>query len=199
MGLFTKKKVMHEAVAYYSINGVIYQFAMRKLVSRDEAKYTRNLFFNKYGVCVRKYDIEYNEFAEWDSIYYKTLDEIDMTNAHEVRERDLDKAIEDMKAEFKKKFDDFDLNETLYTYNEKYYDNAFPTVVKVRKKLINNRADNITRQLLLEVEMLDGKMGSTKREFITFHDFLTDYDEGCPVKVLDSNGDYENSIDDYFW
>lgn len=200
MGLFTRKRNRVEMKAYYIIDSNLYMFRKVEYLTEKESDLTRDEFFNKYGFYVRKYDLEYNEFAMWTDAYCDSQADIpyDMTNAVEVNEEDLDDAIETIKKAFQKKFNDFELNDTLHTYN-KYSDNLFPPVVKARKKLINYKGEHITRQLLLEIEVLNGQEGYTKREFITFYDFLNDYSEGCPVKVLDSNGDYENSIDDFFW
>lgn len=202
MGLFTRKKNRVEVEAYYIIDGDLYMFRKVEFLTEKESKsnLTRDEFFNKYGFYIRKYDLECDSFDVWYITRCDSMKEnpFDMTKAVEVNEEDLDDAIERTKKAFEKKFNDFELNETLYTYN-KYSDSTFPPVAKVRKKLINKQAENIVQQLLLEIEVLNGQEGHTKREFITFYDFLNYYDEGCPIKVIDSNGDYENSIDDFFW
>lgn len=202
MGLFTRKKNRVEMEAYYIIDDNLYMFRKVEFLTEKESNLTRDEFFNKYGFYIRKYDLEYDSFDVWYITHCHSMEEnpFDMTNAVEVNEEDLEDAIETIKKACEKKFNDFELNETLYTYN-KYpdIDSTFPPVAKVRKKLINKQAENIVQQLLLEIEVLDGQEGHTKREFITFYDFINDYDEGCPIKVIDSNGDYENSIDDFFW
>ena len=202
MGLFSKKQEWHSVVEYYKIDDKLYRFHRGKYIGKGDNELTPTEFFNAYGLDVCEFDIAEGDFARWDATYHYSLNDddfpYDMSKAELVDKDDLEDAISQLESDFQKKFNDFELNETLYTYN-KYFDSTFPPVVKVRKKLINNKGEHITRQLLLEVEILDGKNGLTKREFITFYDFLNDYSEGCPVKVLDSNGEYEDSIDDFFW
>ena len=202
MGLFTKKQEWRSVVEYYKIDDKLYRFHRGKYIGKGDNELTPTEFFNAYGLDVCEFDIAEGDFARWDATYHYSLNDddfpYDMSKAVEVRKEDVEDAISQLESDFQKKFNDFELNETLYTYN-KYSDSTFPPVVKVRKKLINNKGEDITRQLLLEIEVLDGQEGHTKREFITFYDFLNDYDEGCPIKVIDSNGDYENSIDDFFW
>ena len=202
MGLFTKKQEWRSVVEYYKIDDKLYRFHRGKYIGKGDNELTPTEFFNAYGLDVCEFDIAEGDFARWDATYHYSLNDddfpYDMSKAVEVRKEDVEDAISQLESDFQKKFNDFELNETLYTYN-KYSDSTFPPVVKVRKKLINNKGEDITRQLLLEIEVLDGQEGHTKREFSTFYDFLNDYDEGCPIKVIDSNGDYENSIDDFFW
>lgn len=200
MGLFKRKKNQVEMKAYYIIDSNLYMFRKVVYLTDKESNITRDEFFDLYGFRIRKYNIDYGDFDMWyeKNCYSLSDNPYDMTKAVEVKEEDLDVVIETIKKVFEKKFNVFELNETLYTYN-KYYESTFPPVVKVRKKLINKQAENITQQLLLEIEVLDGQEGHTKRKFITFYDFLNDYDESCPIEVIDSNGDYENSIDDFFW
>ena len=200
MGLFKRKKNRVEMKAYYIIDSNLYMFRKVVYLTEKESNISRDEFFDLYGFRIRKSNIDYGDFDMWYEKNCHSLSDnpYDMTKAVEVNEEDLEDAIETIKKAFEKKFYDFELNETLYTYNN-HSDSTFPPVVKVRKKLINNQAENIAQQLLLEIEVLDGQEGHTKRVFITFYDFLNDYDEGCPIKVIDSNGDYENSIDDFFW
>lgn len=194
MGLFTKKKVWHKVVAYYNIDGVIYQFAIDELVSKEETKYNRNLFFKKYGVKVSAFDLEYNEFAEWDSIYYDSLDDVDMSNAHEIRERDLENAIDNMKYDFKKKFNDFKVDDTIYT--NKYIGlGCFSSVAKVRQKLVDTKCESLVNSMILEIEILDGSSAETKYEFITFYNFMNCYRPGCSIEVVD---DDEFNVNMYF-
>ena len=202
MGLFTKKQEWRSVVEYYKIDDKLYRFHRGKYIGKGDNELTPTEFFNAYGLDVCEFDIKDGEFANWNGTYYFSLNDddfpYDMSKAELVDKDDLEDAISQLESDFQKKFNDFELNNTLYTYN-KYYDNVFPPIVKVRKKLINNKGEDITRQLLLEIEILDGREGVTKREFITFYDFLNDYGEGCQIKVIDSNGEYEDSIDDFFW
>ena len=122
----------------------------------------------------------------------------DMTKAVEVKEEHLDTVIEIIDKAFEKKFNDFELNETLYTYNKDNF-NTFPPVAKVIKKLVNKQEENIANQFILELEILNGQEGATKRVFVKFLDFLNDYDEGCPIKVIDSIDMYEKTFEDYFF
>ena len=201
MGFFSTKQEYRCVEVFYKIDDKLYRFHRGKYIGKGDKELSPTEFFNAYGLDVCEFDIAEGDFAYWDATYHYSLNDdfhYDMSKAVEIRKEDLEDAISQLESDFQKKFNDFELNETLYTYN-KYSDNVFPPVVKVRKKLINNKGEDITRQILLEIEVLDGREGVTKREFITFYDFLNDYSEGCPVKVLDSNGEYENSIDDYFW
>ena len=201
MGLFTKKQEWRSVVEYYKIEDKLYKFHRGKYIGTGDKELSPTEFFNAYGLDVCEFDIAEGDFACWDATYHYSLNDdfpYDMSKAELVDKDDLEDAIRDLESDFQKKFNDFELNDTLYTYN-KYSDSTFPPVVKARKKLINKQAGSIAHQLLLEIEVLDGQEGHTKREFITFYDFLNDYGEGCPIKVIDSNGDYENSIDDFFW
>ena len=201
MGIFSTKQEYRCVEVFYKIDDKLYRFRRGKYIGKGDKELSPTEFFNAYGLDVCEFDIAEGDFACWDATYHYSLNDdfhYDMSKAVEIRKEDLEDAISQLESDFQKKFNDFELNNTLYTYN-KYYDYAFPPVVKVRKKLINYKGEDITRQFLLEIEVLDGREGVTKREFITFYDFLNDYSEGCPVKVLDSNGEYENSIDDYFW
>jgi hypothetical protein len=51
--------------------------------------------------------------------------------------------------------------------------------------------------LILEVDVLDGKNSLTRREFMTFIDFVENYSEGCNLKILDTVDDL-GSVNDYF-
>jgi hypothetical protein len=121
----------------------------------------------------------------------------------------LDKAISTVKKEFEKKFKDFPLDGTLYSSTlELGYDDAdqcFQTIVKPLRKLVNESEDDISRRLILEVEMLDGKSSETKSVFIPFYRFVDQYVPGCAIKVIESNHpndsycDYRDvEIEDYF-
>ena len=199
MGLFKRKKKQVEMKAYYIIGDNLYMFRKVEFLTEKESNLTRDEFFNKYGFYIRKYDIEYDEFAVWYVAFCDSPTDIpyDMTKAVEVREEDLDDAIETIKKAFEKKFNDFKLNDTLYTYNKEYF-GTFPPVVKVIKKLINNEGGHITHQLLLELEILNGQEGAVKRVFVKFLDFINDYDAGYSIKVIDSIDMYETTFEDYF-
>lgn len=187
--------------AYYIIDDNLYMFRKVVYLTEKESNITRDEFFDLYGFRIRKYNIEYGDFNMWyeKNCYSLSENPYDMTNAVEVREEDLDDAIETIKKAFEKKFNDFKLNDTLYTYNKNHYDcNIFPPVAKVIKKLINKQEENIANQFILELEVLNGQEGAVKRMFVKFFDFLNDYDAGCPIKVIDSIDMYETTFEDYF-
>jgi hypothetical protein len=207
MGLFTRKKIRVEMKAYYIIDDNLYMFRKVEDITEKEINLTRDEFFNKYGFYIRKYNFEYDEFEMWYEMHCYSLSEnpYDMTKAVEVREEDLESAIETVKKAFEKKFNDFRLDGMLYTSTmEPYYDDGvcFQTIVKPLRKLVNESEDNISRRFILEVEMLDGKSSETKCEFIHFYRFVDQYTSGCAVKVIESihpNDSYSDiEIEDYF-
>ena len=213
MAFLTKnRKIYCDVLAYYIIDGDLYQLSMRRYLPEADSKLPATEIFNKYGCNLSKYNFIYDEFAEWSSTYYESFNDLpyDMTKAGEVDTKDLAKAVKKVKAAFKKKFDDFRLDGTLYTSTLEFgtdYDEGacFQTIVKPLRKLVNESEDNIDRRLILEVEMLDGKSSETKCEFIPFRRFVDYYAPGCAVKVVDSihpNDSYCNysyvDIEDYF-
>ena len=198
MGLFTKKKKV-EMKAYYIIGDNLYQFRKVVYLTEKESNITRDEFFDLYGFRIRKYNIECGDFDMWYEKNCFSLSEnpYDMSKAVEVREEELDTVIEIMKKAFEKKFNDFELNETLYTYNKDHYD-TFPPVAKVIKKLVNKQEENIANKFILELEVLDGQEGAVKRVFTKFFDFINDYDAVCPIEVIDSIDMCETTFEDYF-
>lgn len=205
MGLFTRKKNRVEMKAYYIIDDNLYMFRKVEYLTDKESNLTRDELFDLYGFHIRKYNFEYDEFEMWYEKHCYSLSEnpYDMTKAIEVREEDLESAIETVKKAFEKKFNDFRLDGTLYTSTMETYDEVcFPTIVKPLRKLVNESEDNIARRLFLEVEMLDGKSSETKCEFIHFYRFVDQYASGCAVKVIESihpNDCYSDiEIEDYF-
>ena len=191
--------------AYYIIDDNLYMFRKVENITEKEINLTRDEFFNKYGFYIRKYNIEYDEFEMWYEKHCYSLSEnpYDMTKAVEVREEDLESAIETVKKAFEKKFNDFRLDGTLYTSTMETYDEVcFQAIVKPLRKLVNEREEDISRRLILEVEMLDGKSSETKCEFIHFYRFVDQYASGCAVKVVESihpNDSYSDiEIEDYF-
>ena len=213
MAFLTKnRKIYCDVLAYYIIDGDLYQLSMRRYLPEADSKLPATEIFNKYGCNLSKYNFIYDEFAEWASTYYESFNDLpyDMTKADEVDKNDLAKAVKKVKSAFKKKFDDFRLDGTLYTstleFGTDYDDGAcFQTIVKPLRKLVNESEDNIDRRLILEVEMLDGKSAETKLVFIPFCRFVDYYAPGCAVKVVesihpnDSYCDYcDIDIEDYF-
>lgn len=203
MNIFGKKseKEWIDLKAYYKINEEIYRTRLEGNADVNDLNLSRDELFNKYGVWVCKFSIEYREFAEWNEIYYESLDEffkyICEKDPVEINEDELEEYCNNADEEFKMKFNDFKLDDTLYTCNF-FVDGCYlKEIVKVRKKLINESVSNIRNALILEVEILDGKSADTKREFMKFYDFIRDFKIGCNVKVIDSIDD-NFSIDSYF-
>ena len=207
MAFLTKnKKIYCDVVAYYIIDGDLYQLSRRHYLPEADSKLPATEIFNKYGCDLSKYNFLYDEFAEWASTYHESFDDLpyDMSKADKINVEDLEKAVKTVRSAFEKKFNDFHLDGTLYTstYYEDATDQCFQTIVKPLRKLVNESEDNIARRLFLEVEMLDGKSSETKCEFIPFCRFVDMYAPGCAVKVVDSihpNDCYSDiDIEDYF-
>ena len=210
MSFLLKNKTTYcKITSYYIIDGNLYQFKMTDFLKDGDEELSRVELFNKFGFHVSKYNLEFDEFAEWASQYYNNFDELpyDMNTAQEINEKDLAKAVKKNKSDFEKKFKDFPLDGTLYTSTLDRYDDCvcFQTIVKPLRKLVNESEDNIAHRLILEVEMLDGKSSETKCEFIPFGRFVDYYAPGCAVRVIeskhpnDSYCDYRDvGIEDYF-
>ena len=211
MAFLTKnKKIYRDVLAYYIIDGDLYQLSMRNYFTEADSKLSATEIFNKYGCNLSKYNFVFDEFAEWASTYYDSFDDLpyDMSKAGEVNVQDLAKAVKEVKNTFEKKFNDFRLDGTLYSstlelgadYDDG--DRCFQTIVKPLRKLVNESEDNIARRLILEVEMLDGKSSETKCVFIPFSRFVDQYAPGCAIKVIESihpNDSYSDiDIEDYF-
>ena len=208
--LSKNKKIYRDVVAYYIIDGDLYQLSMRRTLPEADSKLSATEIFNKYGCNLSKYNFVFDEFAEWASTYYDSFDDLpyDMSKAGEVNVQDLAKAVKKVKSAFEKKFYDFRLDGTLYSstlelgadYDDG--DRCFQTIVKPLRKLVNESEDNIARRLILEVEMLDGKSSETKCVFIPFSRFVDQYAPGCAVKVIESNHPNDSysdiDIEDYF-
>ena len=201
---FKNEKTWLEKTAYYNINGGIYRAEMRDNVDDKDRELSYKELSNIYGVWVCKYSLEYSDMADWNETHYCSLDEFftlfNINESNEIDEKDLENAIKNLYEDFKKKFDEFELNDTLYTcnihtaYNDKC---CFQQIAKVKKKLIDESQTNIARSLILEIEVLDGESATTKREFVKFYNFVEDYIPGCNIKVVDSN-DNNYTIDSYF-
>ena len=106
-----------------------------------------------------------------------------------------------LKLAFKKKFDDFRLDGSLYSANffMRGESQCFPTIVRPKRKLIDEGWHDVTSSLILEIEVLDGISAQTRNAFISFYDFLENYKLGHNMKVL-VNGEASNveKIEDYF-
>lgn len=186
---------------YYKIDGDIYQFTLHEAIDKKDSKLSTAELFNKYGFCVSRYNLKYNCFTDWNEIYYDSLDEVyGMNNAEPIDIEDLEKSIHNIKKDIKKKFEDFDLEEDkLYTRNTRVGaigEQCFNTIVKPISKLVDEKNKGIT-SLILEVDVLDGKNSLTRREFMTFIDFVENYSEGCNLKILETVDDL-GSVNDYF-
>ena len=214
MAFLTKnRKIYCDVLAYYIIDGDLYQLSMRNYFTEADSKLPATEIFNKYGCNLSKYNFIYDEFAEWSSTYYESFNDLpyDMTKADEFDKNDLAKAVKKVKSAFEKKFKDFPLNGTLYTSTLELGvdfgdgDRCFQPIVKPLRKLVNESEDNIARRLILEVEILDGKSSETKCEFIPFCRFVDQYAPGCAIKVIESNHPNDSyceyrdvDIEDYF-
>ena len=211
MTFLSKNRTIYcDVLAYYIIDGDLYQLSMRRYLPVADSKLSATEIFNKYGCNLSKYNFVFDEFAEWASTYYESFNDLpyDMSKAGEVNVQDLAKAIKKVKSAFEKKFYDFRLDGTLYSstlelgadYDDG--DRCFQTIVKPLRKLVNESEDNIARRLFLEVEMLDGRSSETKCEFIPFCRFVDMYAPGCAIKVIESihpNDSYSDiDIEDYF-
>ena len=203
MDFFSNKQKKEWVIVkkYYKIDGDIYQFTLHETIDQKDSKLSTAELFNKYGFGVSRYDLEFNSFADWNETYYDSLDEVyDMNNAEPIDIEDLEKAIQNIKKDIKKKFEDFDLEEDkLYTRNTRVGDigeQCFNTIVKPISKLVDEKNKGMT-SLILEVEVLNGKNSLTCREFMTFIDFIENYSEGCNLKILDTVDDL-GSVNDYF-
>lgn len=207
LNFFRKKNdlVWRNECAYYYKDGVLYRVESEMYVDDNDLNLTRYEYFKKYGVGVCKYSLEFDDFVDWEITYYKTIDEFLVDGMEEIIDFDyLNDIITNLKVAFKKKFEDFPFDGTLY--RSKSYDfsenQCFQTVAMVKKKLIDEQKDllNDPNALILEIEVLDGSDATTKRQFITFTNFLNEYIAGAGVKVVDSGEQYYggDSIEDYF-
>jgi len=204
MGIFSKKEHYEFVITsrYFIIDDDLYRFEVRDFMSDSDRNLPTTELLNKYGFYVSKYDFKFSMISESDS-YYKTLNDVhyDMTNAKELSERELEDAISNLKLAFKKKFDDFRLDGSLYSakFFKRDETQCFPPIVRPKRKLINEKWNDVTSSLILEVEVLDGKSALTKNEFITFYDFLEQYTLGHNMKVLvDGEASNVEKIEDYF-
>ena len=198
----SKKETWVRALAYYIIDGELYKFSKGILLIGDNMNLTDTEIFNKYGVIVSKYRLDYEDFEDWTSDEYNSLEDVpfDMSKAQDVTSYGLEWAIEYIENALKNKFYDFRLDETLYSSVDEdlYEEQCFPVILKPRAKLINNSAKKVCESLILEVEVLDGHSGNTRHEFIHFYKFMTSYKPGCSVEVAESSCPYPFKIENYF-
>ena len=209
--LIKEKEIYCDVLAYYIIDGELYQLSMRRNLTETESKLPPVEIFKLYGCNLSKYSYVFDEFEEWNSTYYKSFDDIsyDMSKAQEINKKDLEKAIKKAKSDIEKKFKDFPLDGTLYTSTEElgpYYDGemCFQKVAKPKKKLINKSEENIARRLILEIEVLDGISSETKKEFIPFCRFIEQYKAGHNITIIDCDNQFEGGactkyFEDYYY
>ena len=204
MGLFSKKEKVESAwiESHYIIDGELYKFVLNAFVyEKDRDLLSKMEMFDKYGVSVCKYKIEYEDFRNyWVSEYYDSIKYLpyDMSKATEVKDEDLDSAIEKIKMDFKKQFDDFNLDGNLYRANFRSEKKSFSAVVKPKRKLVDRKESKLADSLILEIEVLDGKSAETKREFIPFYKFVEDYTSECEIEVVESSDIRDFKVKDYF-
>lgn len=204
MGLFSKKEDYDYMIIskYFIIDDDLYKFEVRDFMSDSDRNLPTTELLNKYGFYVSKYDLKFSLISE-NVCYYKTLNDVhyDMTNAKELSKKELDDVLINLKLDFKKKFDDFRLDGSLYSAKFFMRDETqcFPQIVRPKRKLINEGYNDVAYSLILEVEMLDGKSAQTRNEFISFYDFIKNYTLGHNMKVLvDGEASNVEKIEDYF-
>lgn len=206
MGLFSKKENYGYIITskYFIIDDDLYRFQVRDFMSDSDCNLPTKELLNKYGFFVNKFDLKFSLTSE-SECYYKTLNDVhfDMSNAKELSEKELEDTVSNLKLAFKKKFDDFRLDGSLYSGNfflrDGYESQCFPTIARPKRKLINEGYKDVVYSLILEIEVLDGKSAQTRNEFITFYDFLENYKLGHNIKVLvDGEASNVEKIEDYF-
>lgn len=203
MGLFSKKENYGYIITsrYFIIDDDLYRFQVRDFMSDSDCNLPTKELLNKYGFFVNKFDLKFSLAS--DECYYKTLNDVpyDMTTAKELSEKEMEDTVSNLKLAFKKKFDDFRLDGSLYSAKFFIQDGTqcFPTIVRPKRKLINEGYKDVIYSLILEIEVLDGKSAQTRNEFITFYDFLETYSLGHNIKVLvDGEASNVEKIEEYF-
>lgn len=204
MGLFSKKENYEYIITprYFIIGDDLYKFEVRDFMPDSDLNLPTTELLNKYGFYVSKYELKFSLISE-DAHYYKTLNDVhyDMTNAKELSEKELEDAISNLKLAFKKKFDDFRIDGSLYSTNffMRDYSQCFPAIARPKRKLINEGYKDVVYSLILEIEVLDGKSALTQNVFITFYDFIENYKLGHNMKVLvDGEASNVEKIEEYF-
>jgi hypothetical protein len=158
---------------------------------------------DKFGGTVSEYDGWRNCFVYLDDCTVSDL-QVFFDDESKVDVADLDEAIKKINDDCKKKFDDFKLAGSLYSevYGEIDWNNqCFYKIAKPKKKLIDEKCESYYARFILEIEVLDGKSATTRREFIYFCDFIERYELGHSIKVVDSDIPYpgcEFKTEDYF-
>lgn len=205
MCLFSKKNknkgdyIRRES--YYIIDGEIYQFVFNAWACNEDLNKSNWELMNEYGFFVNKYCLEHNKFRNtWFSNYYDCFDECpyDMSKAAEISAEYLDIAIKEREDVLRKQFTDFKLDGTLYRAKDRTDNQVFKSIVKPKRKLVDKFEEITANSLILEIEIIDGKSAETKREFITFLQFLEDYIPECEIEVVESHDIQDFKIKDYF-
>lgn len=204
MGIFSKKENYEFIITsrYFVIGDDLYKFEVREFMSDSDRNLPTTELLNKFGFYVSKYDLKFSLISE-DAVHYDTLNDVpyDMTNAKELSEKELEDAVNNLKLAFKKKFDDFRLDGSLYSANffMRGESQCFPTIVRPKRKLIDEGWHDVTSSLILEIEVLDGISAQTRNVFISFYDFLENYKLGHNIKVLvDGEASNVEKIEEYF-
>ena len=202
---FKKKKEWVYRISYYTFDSNLYKVKYIDFVNKKDKNLSNTDIFNKYGCFVCLYSPNVDGFQEWTARFYDSFDrfaylieETDDKKLVEVKDEDLDIAVENVKDAFKKKFDEFKLDSTLYTRKEWDANQCFRTIAKVKRKLVNESIPSMHRSFILEIEILDGVSAESKREFITFFEFIQEYKKGCAIKVVDSGDKWITKTEEYF-
>lgn len=205
MGLFSKKNKSKgdfiRRESYYIIDGEIYQFVFKGWACNEDQNKSNLELMDEYGFSVSKYYLEHNKFRNpWISNYYDCFSAcpFDMSKAAEISAEYLDIAIKEREDVLRKQFADFKLDGTLYREKDRTDKQMFRSIVKPKRKLVDNFEEITANSLILEIEIIDGKSAETKREFITFHQFLEDCIPECEIEVVESHDIQDFKIKDYF-
>lgn len=205
MGLFSKKEDYDYMFIskYFIIDDDLYKFEVRELMPCSDRNLPTKELLNKYGFYVSKYELKSVFSVLSNGIHFDTLNDViyNMTNAKELSEKEMEDAISNLKLDFKKKFDDFRIDGSLYSAKFFMRDETqcFPQIVRPKRKLINEGYNDVAYSLILEVEMLDGKSAQTRNEFISFYDFIKNYTLGHNMKVIvDGEASNVEKIEEYF-
>ena len=207
MGLFSKKennefKEYIITSRYFIIDDDLYRFEVCDFMPNSDCNLPTTELLNKYGFNVSRHELRFSLISE-NATFYNNLCEVpyDMTNTKELSEKEFEDAVSNLELAFKKKFDDFRLDGSLYSANFCMRDDSqcFPTIARPKRKLINEKCRDVTYSLILEVEVLDGKSALTQNVFMTFYDFLEQYTLGHSIKVIvDGEASNVEKIEDYF-
>ncbi len=204
MGFFSKKENNEYIITsrYFIIDDELYRFKVSDFMPASDVNLPTTELLNKYGFNVSRYELKFTLISE-NETFYNSLSEVpyNMTNAKELNEKEFEDAVSNIKSTFKKKFDDFRLDGSLYSANFFMRDESqcFPTIVKPKRKLFYERCNDVTSSLILEVEVLDGRTAQIGNAFITFYDFLKTYSLGHDIKVLvDGEASNVEKIEEYF-